>query len=133
MSKILEVLGELLDRVIGPSYTCTYLTNSRHSIEKVRSTVNGPDIDVGVTSRRIVFRTHYERWWMPDVTLVVFEVVGHVPEESKHLLDPRVLQPVTYPLLCNPLLKWTRYPHFYAINAYVDRIRPKHQPYQVSL
>ena len=131
MSKILEVLGELIDALIGPSTTCTYLGAFPHHSETLRSTVNGHQIDVGVTSRRIVYRTHYKRWWMPDHTEVVYEVVGHVPEESKHLVDPRVLQPITYPLLCNPMLKWTRYPHFYAINAYLDRVRPQHRPYQV--
>lgn len=133
MSKILEVIGALLDAIVGPSTTCTYLGTMKHVTEKVRTTVNGNHLDVGVSSIRTVYRTHYSRWWIPDATLVVFEVVGHVPDASRHLIDPRLLIPTVFPLLCNPLLKWTSYPHYYAINAYVDRVRPAAVPYQVSL
>lgn len=117
-----ELFGELLDTLMGPSITRIHDGETKNATYKLSPTVNDPSIEIGVRSTQIIFETRYKRFWIPNRKRTVYEVVGFAPPEHQHLLDARLLEVITYPMLCHPLLRWTAYPHVYAIDAYVDRV-----------
>jgi len=80
------------------------------------------DVHVGVECVRVIYQTTYTRWWVPDELCTVYEVQGHAPPEIAEGLDARLLEKVTYPLLCNKFLEWTPFPFYYAIRAYLARL-----------
>lgn len=120
----LEVLGELIDVLTGPSITSHYLGNVRHETFALRPTNISHDVEVEVRSRRIVYHTRYLRQWIPDKRVTVYEVTGIAPPEFREKVDHRFFDVLTYPMLCNGLLKWTEYPHTLAIHAFLERIHP---------
>jgi hypothetical protein len=122
MLKLRELVGGLIDRYRGPNKTVTYHGKTKESVERMRPRGFDESVEIGIISRQIVYHTLYTRWWVRDVKRVVFEVVGIAPPEVAEKMDPKLFITVTYPLLSNVLLKWTQYPHFYAINAYLDRL-----------
>lgn len=133
MRRIFEVIGEVLDSVKGPSSTRMILGVSKFTTHTVRPDVRGEAIDVGIRSRQVVFRTEYRRWWIPNIQRTVYEVVGYAPEEYRDQFNPCLFEPMTYPMLCNRLLKWTEYPHLYAIHAYMDRAIPANLKFEESM
>jgi len=118
-------IGVCIDSVRGPATTKVYEGYSKDSVEVVRPSEDGEGIDFFVTAREIVYCTHYTRWWIPSTKHTVYEVSGSVSEQHRHLFDPRLFELVTYPLLCTPFLRWTRYPHMYAIRAHLYRVFPR--------
>ena len=134
MRWITEVFGALMDAVIGSSVTTIYEGSAKNASLKMRPSVNDPELDVGIESRQIVYKTVFSRWWVPTIKRTVYEVVAHAPEEYRAQCDPRLFEKVTYPLLCLRMLKWTEYPHVYAIRAFLERIpSPDHKPLEVTL
>lgn len=133
MHKLLEILGELFDVLTGPSKTTVSIGRAKQSTFTLKQTLMGPDIEVSVTSRQIVYHQRYERWWIFDRHRTVYEVVGNASEEYHARLTPQFFEPVIYPMLCHPLLQWTEYPHVYAINAFLDRTLPSHETVRVTL
>lgn len=127
-SRIMDFVYELVIGLKGPAVTIVAEGRAKESIYRLTPTVNGPDVEVGVRSTQVVYRTHYSRPWVLDRTSVVYEVLGYASEEYREQIDPRLLEPVTYPLLTPRFLKWTKYPHEMAINAYLDRVWPHHIP-----
>lgn len=124
MFRLRRWLGALINVLRGPSRTEIFHGKTHNQIETLRPKWCTDDIDVGISSRQIVYVTKHKRWWVPDAKRVVFEVVCHAPKEMMGEFNPELFIPVTYPLLCTVLLKWTKYPHYYAINAYLDRLSP---------
>ncbi len=122
MRWITEVMGELLDAFLGHSTTQMLTGETRNTSLKLRPTISDPALDLGVESRQVIYETIYHRWWGFRVRRFVYEVVGYAPDEIKDRFDPRLFQKATYPMLCLPWLKWTEYPHVYAIRAFLDRI-----------
>jgi hypothetical protein len=80
------------------------------------------DAHVGVECIRVIYQTTYCRWWIPDEIRTAYVVKGQAPPEIAEGLDPRLLESVTYPLLCNKFLEWTPFPFYYAIRAYLARL-----------
>lgn len=133
-ARILEIIGEYYDALKGPSTTSVYPGQSRNEIYRISpNDAEGATFQIGFESRQIVYHTHYRRWWVPDERHSLFEVIGTAPMDVRPHIDPRLLDPVTYPMLCNRLLQWSRYPHVLAILAYLDRVQMALQPYRVSL
>jgi hypothetical protein len=122
MSLLRLWLGALIHAWRGRSRTTIYLGKTHHQTETLRPKWASDDIDVGIVSKQIVYHTVYDRFWIPNVKRVVYEVIGHCPPNIQGQFDPQLFIAVTYPLLCTDLLKWTKYPHHYAINAYLDRL-----------
>jgi len=119
------LLGESSTRVIqGPSRTRTLVLRSDHQADWPRGTV---------TCSRIVYKTIYRRPWIPSTTHSLYHVEMHVPDEVRARYPAEYFESVTYPLLCNPWLEWTTYPHLCAIHAYLDtfleRLRGDYEPY----
>jgi len=125
-SRIMDLIYELVIGLKGPVTTIITEGKAKESIYRLSPTVNDPSIEVGVRSRQIVYRVHYTRPWVADRTSVVYEVQGYAPAEYHDRIDPRLLEPVTFPLLTPKFLVWTKYPHEMAINAYLDRVGPHH-------
>lgn len=126
MRKIKEILGELIDAIAGPSTTFLYADQERHALVELEPTFLNRTTQLRVVSKRITFLTVYKRWYIPRRYRTVYEVVG-VAEDKQDILDPRLFEKVTYPMLTFRILKWTQYPHLYAINAYLDRVLTKHE------
>lgn len=126
--KMGEGVGILVDAVKGPNYTYIYEGKDKEHTEQVDLSSVGY-VDVKVVSKQIIYRTRYKRWWIPDSIDTLYEVCGSVPAEMMLELEGKVsplfFQPAIYPLLCSRLLRWTSYPHTYAINAYLDRLLVK--------
>lgn len=121
MRWLLDVLGELLDRLIGPSKTIESEEVERFTEVTIAPTFQSPKLHLTIRSRRITYKTIFSNWYIPDVYRTVYEVVGLALPEHRELIDPKLLETVVYPMLSNSLLKWSEYPHMYAINAYLDR------------
>lgn len=121
MQWILEVLGELIDSFMGPSRTTHVRDDRRFACFELESTEDGPAGILTIRSQRLIYRTTFDRWYIPDVHRTVFEVVGLALPDQRRSLNPLLLQTVVFPALSISLLKWTRYPHYYAIHAYMDR------------
>lgn len=134
MRRIIEVIGELLDALLGRSTTHILTGVTRNASLKLRPSSHHVIQDIGVESRQVIYETIYHRWWGFRIRRFVYEVVGHAPEEIKSQFDPRLFEKVTYPMLCLPLLKWTEYSHVYAIRAFLERIPTTlDQPIKVNL
>ncbi len=133
MRWFIEVLGELYDALKGPSITQVFEGKVKNEIVRMHATAVQDDVVVYVQSRQIIYRTTYSRLWVPSHCRTVYEVVCVAPEYLREKLDARFFIPTVYPMLCNPLLKWTEYPHAMAINAFIDGIRGIHTPFQMSL
>ncbi len=126
MRRLLEVFGAVLDAFIGPSVTTRHDKEIRNARFELRPSVNDPEMEIGIVSHRVVYVTHFKRWGL-SFTRSVFEVRGFALEEVRHKFDSRLFECVCYPTLCLGVLKWTEYPHVYAIRAYVERVLPDHQ------
>lgn len=133
MGWLLEVLGEFWDTILGPNTTRIHDGETKNATYQMTPTVNDPSIEIGIRSRQVIFETRYDRFWIPNRKRTVYEVVGYAPDDHRHLLDPRLFEPVTYPLLSIFLLRWTEYPHVYAIRAYIDRVHQPTPPIKVSI
>lgn len=133
MRWLLEVLGELLDRFLGPSTTTECVVSEKNEEMSIEPTFHSPKIHLTIRSRRITYKTTYANWYIPDIYHTLYVVVGLALLEHRELIDPKLLEPVVYPLLSNPLLKWSEYPHAYAINAYLDRAPNRFHHTEVSL
>lgn len=120
----LEQIGILVDAIKGPSVTRIYHGSDKHHIETIHPTVDGY-VDVTVVCKQVIYHTHYLRWWIPDSKRTVYEVCGEaIPElmEKVARVAPLFFVPVTYPMLSNPLLRWTDYPYVMAIQAYCTQV-----------
>jgi hypothetical protein len=126
MRRIKEILGELIDALVGPSTTFLYADQEKHALVELEPTLLNRSIKLRVVSKRITFLTVYQRWYIPRRYRTVYEVVG-VAQDKQEALDQRLFEKVTYPMLTFRVLKWTQYPHLYAINAYLDRVLTKHE------
>ena len=127
---MMRTTGILVDWIKGPSTTIVYDGKSQSSVEHLRPDVSAEGIDLELQARQIVFHTRYQRRWIPDMKHAVYEVVGTVNEDKRHLFDPKLFETVTYPMLCNRLLSFTRYPYFYAMLAHLNRVYPKEHPFR---
>lgn len=127
-----KVIGEILDFALGPSKTVTYLGMVGHATETIDTTWMGR-YRIEIISRQFVYCTVYERWYIPNRRRAVYEVSSNVPSELRELVDPKLLDVVTYPTLCISLLRWTKYPHIYAIIAFLDRIHPGRHRNEIRL
>ncbi len=124
-------LGVFIDAVKGPSVTAMYEGESKNTVELLR--LDETDFNLSVSAREVIYHTKYARAWIPDTRHTVYEVFGTVNDAYREYFDPRLFQTVTYPMLCTPLLKWTRYPHVYAINTHINRVYPAGLPFRIDL
>lgn len=124
MKWLLEKIGELMDKIAGERRTVEHdgPVAWRHLI--VRPDLAASDVEIGVKISKITYTTHYERRWLPSTTHSVYRVLAFAPDEIRQTLDPRLFEPQVYPLLCNTLLKHSKYPHLYALHAFVERLGP---------
>jgi hypothetical protein len=124
-------LGVFIDAIKGPSSTTMYEGESKNTIEQLR--LDETDFNLSISAREVIYHTRFTRAWIPDSRHTVYEVSGSVNEIYREYFDPRLFQTVTYPMLCTPLLRWTRYPHVYAINAHINRVYPAGLPFRITL
>lgn len=131
---VIEWVGLAVNRLKGPHHTAIYLGNTKNRVWKVQTTAYPEWVDAHILSRQVVYRTSYKRWWIPDTMRTVYVVSFAAPETLKlalkeklddrtyRLLEDRLNETITYPMLCGSWLRWTRFPHTYAINAFLDRV-----------
>lgn len=122
--------GTLVEFIRGPSVTTIYDGRSKSAVEQLRPTHDSGNVDLLLEAREIIFVTHYRRRWIPDVKRAVYEVHGSVNVDYRHLFDERLFDSVTYPMLCHPFLRGTRYPHLYAMLAHLGRCYPHGHPFR---
>lgn len=114
-------MGESTTSIIqGPIRTRTLAMRSDHQEAWPHGTI---------CCTRIVYRTVYHRFWIPNVTQSIYQVDMIVPEEvrNRHPID--FFAPAVYPLLCSSWLIWTTYPHICAIQAYLDTLLARLRAY----
>lgn len=123
MKKILARIGTLLNRLKGPRNTTILTDGSISQTYTVRLGDTESPVDIYVQSQRIIYRTTYARWWVPDVVQCVYQVCGYAADdvEYRSSIPAAYFETVHYPSLGGALLKWTDYPHLYAIHAFIDR------------
>ena len=122
MRRLLNVLGELIDAVTGPSETHLVPEPYPNQIRRYHPSTLSEDESVYVQSRKRLYCTRRTRWWIPDRYSAYYEVSGHADCKLASRLPPAFFDTVIYPNLGNPLLRDTEYPHLYAIQAFMARI-----------
>lgn len=121
---IISKLGGLIDFLVGSRTTLEYKGEAAYRSVTLRPSLAEDDVEIGVTITQTIYQTNYQRWWSRKRTHSIYQVVAFAPPDVREKLDPLLFEPVTYPMLCNPLLKHTRYPHLYALHAFLERMSP---------
>lgn len=124
MTWVLEKIGSLLDWLVGDRTTVEYTGEVAHRSVTLRPSLADDDVEIGVKITRTVYETRYKRWWLPSTVHSVYHVLAFAPDEIREQLDKRLFEPMVYPQLCNGLLQRTRYPHMYALHAFLERMSP---------
>lgn len=124
MKWLMEKLGVLMNKIVGDRITVEITGPMSERQLTLRPSLADEDVEIGVKITQYLYRTNYSRWWMPHTVDSVYRVVAFAPEETRAKLDQRLFEPLVYPLLCNPLLRNTKYPHMYALHAFLDRFGP---------
>lgn len=124
MEWLSQKVGWLLDMLTGPRTTSVYDGGVKHKTERLRPHFVPNEVEIGVISKRIIYRTRYKRWWVPDSFRCVFEVTAYAPAEFRDKVDPRLFETHYYPSLCNRWVAESQYGHLYAIHAFLDRLTP---------
>lgn len=116
----LSRVGSWLQWLLGPSHTSATQGPSKTRSLTLRTDQSGDWPRATITCVRVVYRTCYERWWVPTAIRSLYEVSIEVTDEVQATYGASCFPTVTYPLLCPLLLNWTTYPHVCAIVAYLD-------------
>lgn len=124
MIGFIEILGEFFDWVIGDRETRHHTGEKTWQQITLRPSLADEAVAIGVTVTQITYETRYKRWWLPTTTHSVYHVLAFAPASVREGLNPQLFEPQIYPMLCNGLLKHTRYPHVYALHAFLDRMGP---------
>lgn len=114
-------LGTMIETFKGPYTTIVYEGDTKDAVEQLHHRVDGDPADLRITAREIVYHTRYYRAWVPDSKQTLYQVTATIDEEHKHLFDARLYEPMTYPILCSSLLRWTRFPHVRAMQTHIRR------------
>lgn len=124
MEWLLEKLGLLVDTIMGERKTVEHAGYVTHRQLIVRPDMAAEDVEIGVKISKITYMTIYERPWIPNTVHSVYHVLAFAPDDIRATLDHRLFEPQVYPLLCNTLLKRSKYPHLYALHAFIERLGP---------
>lgn len=124
MKWTMEKLGVLMDRIVGERKTVEIAGPMSQRQLMLRPSLAEPDVEIGVRITQYSYKTSYGRWWMPSIISSVYRVVAFAPADVQEKLDPRLFEPLVYPLLCNSMLRDSKFPHVYALHAFLDRMGP---------
>lgn len=133
MQWLLEQLGKLWDNILGERRTEETFEQVAYPTVTYRTDSHHEEIELGLEIRQRTYRTRFVRWWIPDNLFVLFEVRAFASEAEKAFIDPRFFECISFPMLCNPLLRHTRYPQAYAMRAFLDRVPGVHLTNQREL
>ncbi len=133
MPSLYQMLGSLINTLVGPRTTIIEPGRAKNSVVSLEPENLGERVEVKVVSREIVYVTTFKRGW-PTRRRRLYQVTATVPPEYMRGVGPKFLETVTFPRLCNFLLRWTHYPHQYAINAFLIRaLEGKKREFKVQL
>lgn len=118
----LSRVGAFIDWLLGPSVTAKTEGPSKTREISLPTDASNPWPQATVSCVRVIYRTHYSRWWVPTVQRTLYTVSIDVPSLLIERYGEAPFAPVSYPLLCNHLLQWTTYPHLCAIHTYLDEL-----------
>lgn len=121
MDRLKAFIGLLVNWAVGPKQVLLYQGEVRHDSQTLRVSYSGIPEKLTVTSKQIVYHIQYRRKWIPDRKKSVFVVVCDIADEFRASMNPKLFVPQAFPVLCNPLLHNTEYPHAHAINAFMDQ------------
>lgn len=133
MQWLLFYLGVWWDRLLGDRRTEETFEEVAYPAVTYRTDSNDQEIKLGLEIRQRTYRTRFTRWWIPDKLFVLFEVKAFASEAEAPYIDPRFFERITYPMLCNPLLRHTRFPQAYVMRAFLDRVPGVHLTNQREL
>lgn len=133
MQWLLLQLGLLWDNLLGGRRTEETFEKVLYPTVTYRTDNDKKEIELGLEIRQRTYRTRFVRWWIPDRLFVLFEVKAFASEAEKPYIDPRFFERITFPMLCNPLLRHTRYPQAYVMRAFLDRVPGVHLTNQREL
>lgn len=121
----LSRVGSWLHWLLGPSVTTITQGPSKTRTLSLRTDQAGDWPRATLTCARLVYRTQYKRWWVPNTMQSLYEVSIEVTAEVMARYGAACFPTMTYPPLCNHLLQWTTYPHLCAILTYLDDLIPR--------
>jgi hypothetical protein len=124
MDRLIAFLGLLVDWVLGPKQVLLHRGEVQYDSQTLRATYAGLPEKLTITSKQVMYHVKYQRSWVPDRKRSVYIVVCEIGDEFKDRFNPHLFIPQTFPILCNPLLHHTEYPHTYAIHAFLDQFFP---------
>lgn len=123
-ARTVEAFGRLLDWMVGTKRVIPHVQDHyAYDIHEISPTLTlGPGDQVRVISERILFQVRYSRLKFLNHHRMVFRVRGTAQGEIAKKLPQEFFTGMYFPVLSNWFLKWTKYPHLYAIHAFVDAI-----------
>jgi hypothetical protein len=121
MKSLVKVLGVLHDAVMGPCNTTLSDSHPVNAVQRFSPDALANKSEVFVESRRLVYKTVYRRPWIPNKLSIIFLVTGYAPDHYRDKLPPEFFETVSYPNLASYLLRWSDYPHVFAVDAFVSR------------
>lgn len=126
-------IGEFWSRLLGESTTIVESGPPRTRTLVLRADHKEVWPRATVACTRIVYKTIYKRFWVPNVSQSLYRVEIYVPSKVLEDYPASYFEPVVYPPLCNRWLEWTTYPHLQAIHAFMDtllvRMRGNYRPF----
>lgn len=133
MSWLKEKLWDLIDLIDGDRTTVEIEGPMAERQLTLRSSSVAPELGISVKITQYSYKTTYKRWWKRSTVDSVYRVVASAPDEVRARLDPRLFEPLVYPLLCSPLLRESKFPHVYALHAFLDRFSPFYPSLKIEL
>lgn len=113
-------LYALLERWRGPASTHVFADVVRHRTASV--VFENETILFEITSKRMIYETHYKNPLASPRRRAIFEVKGSVLQGNVTDIHPLLLETVIYPNISSDCLLDTEYPHLRAISAFLSRV-----------
>lgn len=120
MQFVAKLLGRLFELIRGPGVTA--VRDGDTVCRRVSLTMGYGPRQFEIISRRVVYETRFNRWWVPSCRKATFEVQGHTTQEGVNDTLEALTATMTFPDLSAFGLRETAYPHMRAIGAYLDRV-----------
>ena len=133
MGWLKEKFWDLIDHIDGDRVTVEIEGPMSQRQLTLRPSLAASDVEIGVRITQYSYKTTYKRWWKRSTVHSVYRVIAFAPEEIRARLDPRLFEPLVYPLLCNRLLNSSKFPHLYALHAFLHRISPFYPNLKIEL
>ena len=117
-----KTLGHLWDIIRGPYQVARVPRTGTGLMYTICSENLIDGYQVKICSERILYRTHYTRWWIIDTLTTLYYVSGQLIKPAEITVTKKQLEPLLVKVPFFKLFCTCTDMHYYAINAYIDTV-----------